>query len=426
LKLRRDSRRVRLLQPALRPVAGRSVPFELRPGRVGRIAEKFGGLEDPAFEVLLRRITQSPITSQNRVELFFQAEAAFAAMIEAIAAAREEVLAESYIFRDDAAGRRLLEALRAAVARGVTVRVLADAVGSFGTRSRLWGEMAASGIDTRLFQPILSSLFTQHYRDHRKILVVDRRVGFTGGINIGEEWAPRRRRRRGEPAAWRDTHARVEGPAAWELAVVFSEGWSRAGGREISFDPLPAPDPGELGVLVLDSWPGRGHVETASVLSAIVGGARRRVWITNSYFAPKPRTIALLGRAARRGLDVRLLLPGPTDVPLVRHAGHGYFRALLRRGVRVFEYQPAILHAKTLVADDTITLVGSSNLDFRSFHYNAECNLVIVGGRPAGRMAEAFERDLGASVEITRAAWRNRGKLHRLGDILARNLAPLL
>jgi len=409
----------------LRPLPGRQLPKELRPRRVGRLAHALpAGLEDPGFEVLLRRIDTSPIHGGNQVEVYFQGDAAFAAMRDAGLAAEQEILVESYILKDDATGRLFLEGVEEAARRGVAVRVVADALGSASTASAFWREMEGSGAEVRLYHPLIEKIWYTPFRDHRKIVVVDRKVAFTGGMNIGEEY--------GSPAPkpgtlWRDTHLRVTGPAAWEMAVVFSEGWLDAGGEPFEIDPLPVDGetPGAR-VLVLDSRYGRGQVEAASTLAAIVGAARRRVWITNAYFAPGRRAVSMLGAAARRGVDVRLLLPGQTDVPLARHAGHGYYSDLLARGVRIFEYQPAILHAKTLVADDFVSVVGSSNLDFRSFVFNAECNLVILDAETGARMATAFEADLEQSIEIRRADWKRRSLRHRLGDRVARWLSPLL
>ena len=164
----------------------------------------------------------------------------------------------------------------------------------------------------------------------------------------------------------------------------------------------------------------------ASSLAAIVAAAKSKIWITNAYFAPRRRAVDALGAAALRGVDVRILLPGKSDVPIVRHAGHGHYAGLLQRGVRVFEYQPAILHAKTAVADDFLTLTGSSNLDFRSFHFNAECNVVMLDSDMGRVFADAFEADLKNAVEITRDAWSRRNFLHVVGDRLARSLGPLL
>ncbi len=357
------------------------------------------------------------------MRLFTRGEEAFASMCEAIGAARSEVLVESYILKDDATGQGFSQRLRAAAARGVSVKVLADFFGSFATRSRFWAEMRRGGVDARLFNPIFPQLWLQPFRDHRKILVADRRVAFTGGMNIADEYGSARGGSRRGP--WRDCQIRVEGPTAWEMAVVFSEAWRRAGGT-IELGPLEDRPETPVRILTLDSRPGRGHGETAAVLAAVVAAARRRVWITNAYFAPRAEAVCHLGRAAAKGVDVRLLLPGPTDVPLVRHAGHGYYGRLLDSGVRVFEYRTAILHAKTLVADDTLSIVGSTNLDFRSFHFNAECNLVLLDPEVGATFARAFEEDLTVSEEITRARWGRRSALHALGDSSARRLAPLL
>jgi cardiolipin synthase len=390
---------------------------------VGALAgELAGGLRDPAFSVLLSRIDQAPLTGANRVAVFFEGAEAFGSMVEAVEAAREEVLAESYIWKDDATGRMMLDALGRAAARGVAVRALADAWGSSSTRRAYWQEMRRRGIEVRIFNPIFPHLVLQPFRDHRKILVIDRRIAFTGGMNVADEYCVGAEGSSGR--AWRDTHARVEGPAAWEMAIVFSEAWDAAGGSDLELQPLAVPADAPARVLVLDSRPGRGHGETASVLAAIVAAARERVWITNSYFAPRRRAIAALAAAARRGVDVRLLLPGPTDVPIVRHAGHGWYESLRAVGVRIFEYQPAILHAKTAVADGFVSLVGSSNLDFRSFHFNAECNFLILDDDVGRALEAAFEKDLASSREID-SSWR-RTSFHRIGDSLARRLGPLL
>jgi cardiolipin synthase len=417
-------RRRRRLPPEVRPREGRKLPRELRPDRVARAASRLpGGLEDPGFADLLHRIDQGPILGGNRVRLFTHGEDAFAAMRRAISEAKTEVLIESYILKDDATGQTFAADLGDAAERGVSVKVLADFFGSYATHARFWKELRRRGVDARLFNPIFPQLWLQPFRDHRKILVVDRRVGFTGGMNIADEYGSARGGSHRGP--WRDTQVRVEGPTAWEMAVVFSEAWRRAGGR-LALEPLERPGDEPSRILTLDSRPGRGHGETASVLVAVTAAARRRMWITNAYFAPDFRALGHLGRAAARGVDVRLLLPGKTDVRLVRHAGHGYFRRLLDFGVRIFEYQGAVLHAKTAVADDFISIAGSTNLDFRSFHFNAECNLVVFCPEVGAAFSRAFEEDLDRSREIRLPAWRRRPRLHAFADSSARLLAPLL
>ena len=413
----------RLWRARVRPFSGHKLPPELRPQNIRALAAALpGGLRDPGFRTLLSRVDQSAILGGNRVDVYFDGGAAFAAMDTAIEGAQAEILAESYIWKDDATGRRMLDALTRAVERGVAVRVLADAWGSLSTRRGYWKEMRRRGVDVRLFNPLFPSLITQPLRDHRKILVIDRRIAFTGGMNVADEYCIGAGGKEDRP--WRDTHARVEGPAAWEMATVFSEAWTAAGGRDLALQPLEPPEDAPARVLVLDSRPGRGHGETASVLAAAVGAARERIWVTNAYFAPRRRAIDALGAAARRGVDVRLLLPGRTDVALVRHAGHGWYDALRETGVRVFEYQPAILHAKTALVDDYLSVVGSSNLDFRSFHFNAECNVLVLDDGVGKTMSAAFERDLESSVEIS-AEWK-RSPRHRVGDSLARLLGPFL
>ena len=404
------------------------MPPELNPARVGVIAGAFPeGLRDAGLLELLSRIDEGAFLGADHVSVFFNGSEALAAMLEAVEAAREEVLLESYIFKDDPTGQSFQTALIAAARRGVTVRVLADGVGSVDTRRSFWKEMAEGGVDARLFRPIglpmAGSLRRFFRRDHRKILVADRRVAFTGGMNIGDEYGssilPKER-------LWRDTHCRVEGAPAAEMAVVFQEAWTEAGGPALGLAPYSTGSARDPRVLVLDSRPGRGQKEVSSVFASVVAAARHRLWITVAYFAPRHRALRILGGAARRGVDVRLLLPGQTDIAVVRHAGHALYSSLLSRGVRVFEYDAAILHAKTLVADGYLSVVGSSNLDFRSLEFNAECNFLILDPATAGRLEEAFEVDLTQAREIHLGPWRRRGNLHRTVDRLARTLSPWL
>ena len=296
-------RKHRLWRPFLRPAAGRKLPPELRADSVGSLAAALpDGLRDPGFQILLRRIDQSPLLEGNRVHACFRGLETFEAMRAAIDAARAEVLVESYIFKDDATGRSLLETFARAVDRGVRVCVLADAFGSIATRRAFWNEMRSRGVEVRLFNPLFPHLLTQPFRDHRKILVVDCATGFTGGMNIGDEYGSGLSAHGGP---WRDTHVKVDGPAAWAMATVFTEAWIAAGGSPIELRSL-APEEGGVGVLVLDSRPGRGHGETASALAAIVAAARKRLWITNAYFAPRRRAVRVLGEAGARAVSVRL------------------------------------------------------------------------------------------------------------------------
>ncbi len=421
---RLESGRTRL-KAVLRPLAGRKLPRKLRAENVARIAAAWPeGVRSADYEQLVGRIDTGPIHHGDRIDVFHRGPDVLAAVRAAIEQAEKEILLETYILKDDATGQGLLGVLANAVQRGLEVRVLADAAGSWSTKRRFWRQMESHGIETRLFHPLIGRFRDLLLRDHRKIIVVDRRIAFTGGMNIGNEYATSQDVPGGR--VWRDSHVRLEGSSAWEMAVVFNEGWMRAGGTPLRFplhDQTIAPGPKTI---VLDCRSGRGHQEAASVLALTMAAARKRLWITNAYFAPQPGVLRGLSRAARRGVDVRLLLPGESDMPIVRRAGHGSYAALLASGVRIFEYQPTMLHAKTLVADDWAVMIGSSNLDYRSYYFNAECNVLILDAETGVQMAKTYTDDLRQAVEITPEMWQQRTRLKKIGDACARLLSPLL
>ncbi len=283
----------RLLQPILRPGVGHLLPPELAPRRIGVLAAALPtGVRGPELETLLRRVEAKPVHPGNQIETYHTGEAAFAAMYEAVAAAaRHEVLLESYIFKDDAVGHSMLDQLSAAAGRGVAVRVLADALGSLSTHAAFWRDMERRGIAAHLFNPLFKGLWYQPFRDHRKLLIVDRSIAFTGGMNIGVEY--------GSPTApggpWRDSHVRVAGPAAWGMAIVFNEGWAYTGGPPIDLPPLAvaAPELPGARVLVLDARPLRGNREAAAALVAIAAAARHRPPSASSPPPPAPASTSV-------------------------------------------------------------------------------------------------------------------------------------
>ncbi len=440
---------------------------------LGAIRRLGDGVRDPAFRAFVQQVDGGPLHVCPPVQLLPDGEAAFVRMLRAIGDARVEVLLETYILRDDRLGVSVQTALIDAARRGVRVYVLADAVGSLATDDDFWTTLEQGGVTVRHFHCFWHHPLDALRRDHRKLLVCDRTVAFTGGMNIGEEYGSSIRRRHD---TWRDTFIEVRGTVAGELAAVFAEGWDRARGpvlpgleyvswaegrihapafaeRLLHSSPaavralqarLQAEWQQRVGkrrdrrrgrrvrrnaeqagndtpaVLVLDPRPGRGQRETLTVLVALAVAARERLWITTPYFAPPARALRLLVSAAQRGVDVRILVPGDrTDVPLVRHAAHGAYQRLLDGGVRVYEYHRATLHAKTLVVDGYASLVGSSNLDFRSFWLNAECNVLLFDDACAMALEQSYTSDLEGSLEITREAWATRTLGHRLGDRVA-------
>ena len=415
------ARRKHLWRPVLHPLAKRELPDHLQPRTAYQGAVDLSdGLQDGGFCPLLSAIDQSAFHTDTQATAYFDGSSAFTAMLAAIHAAEHEILLEAYVLRGDATGQAMLDALRSAAARGVDVRVLADAFGSGQTRRQFWSLFRQSGSAFRLSRrPMYAPPGLLPILDHRKLLIIDRRCGFTGGMNIGDEY---HNGRKGE-AAWRDTHVRVEGRIAEDLAAIFAESWQSAGG-----DPLPClaiehQDGPAQHTLILDSRPGRGTREILASYAAILGAARQRVWITNAYFAPGRAVLELLKQTARRGLDVRLLLPGRCDIPIIRSATQGYYVELLEAGVRIFEYQQAVLHAKTVVADGQVAIIGSTNFDFRSFNFNAECNVLFHDRDMAATVEQAFERDLQLSHEVDMARWKARPLWTRMLSWLSRRFA---
>jgi cardiolipin synthase A/B len=352
----------------------------------------------------------------NRVVLLENGVRAFPAMLAAIRQAASSIHMEMFIFRDSEIGREFVAALAERARAGVQVRLLLDAIGSasFGDDNRKILEEA--GAKVVFFQPVkLQALLRLHLRTHRKILVVDGRLGVTGGICIDDAWlgdADRADR-------WRETQLLVEGPVVRNMQTAFARAWLEATGELLS-DKVLYPRVGERGEVscqLVDVIPGRIH-NTARLLFLIaLESARSQVDVTNSYFVPDRVTMRALRRAAGRGVRVRLLLPGKkTDAGPVRHAGRRYYDRLLAAGVEIHEYQPAQLHAKTLVVDGHWSSVGSTNLDRRSLAWNYESNLNVFDAGFAAEMQAMFERDLGRSQRLTLEQWRQRPWLDRLQE----------
>ena len=339
----------------------------------------------------------------NRLEHHPDSPRALDAMLAAIAAARRWVHFENYIIRDDATGWRFADALSERARSGVGVRVLYDALGSFGTSRRYWRRLAQAGAEVRAFHPLLTRYpLDLLARDHRKLLVVDGAWAIIGGLCIGDEWA-------GDPARgrrpWRDTMVAVSGPAAAVLDGAFARIWRRAGA------PLPPDelesDPAECGsstVRIVAGAPGRARVYRAVQLLA--ASARDRLWITDAYLVAPPALYASLFDAARAGVDVRLLVPGTSDIPVLRDSTRIGYRDLLRAGARIFEWQGPMLHAKTLLVDHRWARVGSSNLNVSSLLGNYELDLFAECPEFTAALARQFLRDLTSSREFVLRARR--------------------
>jgi cardiolipin synthase len=337
---------------------------------------------------------------------------ALQAMLEMIASAQRTVHFENYIIHDDDTGARFATAWAERARAGVRVRVLYDAFGSRGTSGSFWRELKSYGVDARPFRPLWTSGPIEAFtRDHRKLLVVDGERAMTGGLCIGDEWAGREP---GQPC-WRDTMVVVCGPAVAALDASFGRMWARAGPPLPDDEWSPAPEEcGPSAVRVVEGFPGQSRVYRAVQLLA--AAVTERLWITDAYLVAPPPLYAAFVDAARSGVDVRLLLPGTTDIPIVRIFTRSGYRELLHAGARIFEYRGPMLHAKTLVADHEWSRVGSSNLNVSSLLGNYELDLVAEHDGLTATLATQFLHDMAESREIVLMARRRLPLPPRLVD----------
>jgi cardiolipin synthase len=395
-------------------------------------------------------IAGAPLVIGNRVRLLANGPDTYRAMLADIAAARQYVHMESYIFDDDQAGREFADAFIAKRKQGVSVALMVDGVGTLGTPDALFKRMRDAGVQVVVFNPVNPAKaragWAPNNRDHRKLLVVDGKVGFLGGINISSVYssspsASGSSGRSGsvpgfsdakpdappgadaKTAPWRDTQIRIEGPAVAEIEHVMQAGWQEQHGPPLDpreFFPQAKPQ-GDMIVRIVANRPGDkdGYTLYLTLISAIQS-AQKSIHITMAYFVPDPAFAQALGDAARRGVDVVLVLPGFTDSSLVFHAGRSYYSGLLDAGVKLYERRDALLHAKTVVVDGVWSTVGSSNMDWRSFALNYELNAVILGAEFGTQMETLFAQDVRQSTRIDAATWSDRGVKDRFMESFSR------
>jgi cardiolipin synthase len=364
-----------------------------------------------------------PWRSGNRFHLLADNEQFFERMLQTIEAARAYVLLEMYLVESGIIAGRFVAALERAARRGVRVWVVFDGFGSLGLAASYRRSLLDAGVDLRTFNPIrLRAKLHNFFRDHRKLLLVDGQIAFTGGAGLTDEFAIAARP--GQP--WRDLMVEISGPVVADWQRAFARTWCRSGGVPGLPEPPACP-------AIADGADGRVALSEARERSILATGVVRRIdtastraWIMSAYFVPSRRFRKALRIAARRGVDVRLLVPGPkTDHPWVRHAARRYYGKMLRNGVKIFEYQPRMLHAKMIVCDDWVS-IGSSNLDRWSFKWNLEANQEIQHGPFAAVAVEVFAGDCGQSEELSRRNWPQRAWLDRLQERIAGVLGRML
>ncbi len=382
-------------------------------------------LGEPSFYPTLEAYAQAPIVGGNRIDVLLNGDEIFPAALEAIRSARRTITYAQYIFEAGAIGEQMADAFAERCRAGVTAYILLDGFGSLQMPPSLRQRMQEAGCQVVAFRPIRPyTLLTANNRNHRRILVVDGRVGFTGGSGVTPQWTGD-----GQTAGhWRDTDIRLEGPVVEDLQGAFAENWLEAtgivlGGAE--FFPRHR-EAGRAFAQVVRSSPEGGASGLYTTLLLAVSSARQSIHLTTPYFLPDRGLMDALVRAAGRNVKVVILVPGLIDHQIVREAGKRHFGRLLRAGVEIYEYMPALLHSKTLVIDGVWATIGSSNLDNRSFALNQELNVIVYDRDFAGRLERVFADDLGRSRRLTYQAWRHRGFKTRFLELFVLPFRDLL
>jgi len=364
-------------------------------------------------------IVDSPLTTGNRVELLQDGPLTYQAMLAAINAANDHINLETYILDDDEVGQRFSEALIASQQRGVRVNLIYDSVGTLKTPKEFFRNLEANGIQVLEFNPVnpltASEGWELNSRDHRKLLIVDGRVAFIGGINIssvysGGSFRQSSKVRPGGELPWRDTHVKIEGPVVAELQKLFIQTWEKQQGSALppaQYFPTLVRVSDEL-VRAIGSSPDEPYSLIYATLISALRSAQSEIWITNAYFVPDPQLLQSLKDAAASGVDVRLILPSSTDAWLVFHAGRAHYHELLVAGVKIYERRHALLHVKSAVIDGVWSTIGSTNMDWRSFLHNQEVNVVILGVNFGDKMREVFLADQAHAQRITLKKWQQR------------------
>lgn len=395
---------------------------------------KSSGAPTNIFDVHLaleEAIIGSPLTIDNKVELLQDGPSTYQAMITAIDAARDHINMETYILDDDEVGQRFAAALIAKQQAGVQVNLIRDSVGTLSTPTAFFTALTDAGIKVLEFNPVnpltAKAGWNVNQRDHRKLLVVDGRVAFLGGINISSVYSGGsfRRSSRIRPNGelpWRDTDLQLEGPVVNELQKLFINTWEQQQGEPLAprnYYPQ-AVRAGNDVVRAIGSAPDEPYSLIYATLISAIGSAETEVWLTNAYFVPDPQLIAALKAAVKRGVDVKLVLPSSTDSWLVFHAGRAHYTGLLKAGVKLYERHGALLHVKTAVIDGVWSTIGSTNLDWRSFLHNYEVNAVVLGTGFGAKMRAAFMEDLIHSGPIILKKWQHRPAGVRAKELIGR------
>ena len=368
--------------------------------------------------------TDAPVTSGNRIDVLLNGDETFPVMLDEIRNAKSSITFAQYLYEDGSIARELAQAFAERCRAGVKTTILLDSHGSGKVPSEIIATMKDAGCNVEYFRRIEAAgiifpwkLLRYNYRSHRRVLVIDGRIGFTGGYGISEAWTGNGR----IPEHWRDTNARIEGPVVRFLQTAFAESWLEATGIAIGGDDyFPHLEPkGNLSAQIVKSSPTGGSFQNYMLFLLSINSAKTSVLITNPYFIPDEVMTNALLKAVERGVRVVVLVPGKSDSRFTYTASRSHYGKLLLGGVKVFEYQASLMHAKTIVADGVWATIGSTNFDNRSFALNQEINLTVYDKGTAQKLEKIFSDDLTYSKEITYEAWQSRGIFERLFDFFS-------
>jgi cardiolipin synthase len=365
-------------------------------------------------------LTQSSLDSGNRIEVLQNGNGFFPRVMRDVAAARQSIHLESYIWYDGTISRQLAKLLSMKAREGVEVRILVDASGGRQLEGDVKEMLIKAGAQVSHFHPVrINTLGTINNRDHRKLIVIDGRIGYIGGHGIADEWTGNGQ----DLDHWRDTALRVTGPAVNRMQAAFSENWVETGGLLLAGEKyFPHLPPAGNSVTHVAWTSPSGGVSSVQILYYLaIKAAHREIIIQNPYLLPDDEAIEALQDAVARGVDVKIMVPSDdaTDSPVVQHASHHHFGTLLKRGVKIWEYEKTLLHQKVLIVDGMWSSVGSTNFDDRSFDLNDEVNIGVLDPAIAAQLRAAFENDLRHAKQHSFKEWENRGVWHRLIDGLA-------
>ncbi|WP_270182503.1 cardiolipin synthase [Alkalihalobacillus sp. CinArs1] len=378
------------------------------------------------FSNLIATMVSSPISMRSQTKLLLNGSDTFPAIKEEIKKAKTYIHMEYYTFRSDELGKSIIELLVEKAKEGVEVRVLYDSIGSHNLSRASKNALRAAGASVQQFLPIKYGFFNQtvNFRNHRKIIVIDGRTAFVGGLNIGDEYAGDYNNRN----YWRDTHLLVKGEIISAVHGVFLMDWEYMSGESLLSEKyLETYDvEGDGGAQVVPSGPDTKRSAMTDLYFSLITTAKDRVWIATPYFVPNKALRAALSIAAMRGVEVKLIVPEVSDGFLTQYATRSYFSQLLEYGVEVYMYQRGFLHQKIMIVDDDIATIGTANMDMRSMHLNFEVNVFLFQANTITDLINAYQEDIKDSIKVDKNRYNERGLLHRTKESFARLFSPVL